>query len=79
MQVMEGNIVQNITDNIDIISHFHAAGTPGRNELQLGELDYPKIMKKIEDLGYDGYFGLEYLPSYDSLKSIKDVLKYLGK
>ena len=79
MQVMEGNIVQNITDNIDIISHFHAAGTPGRNELQLGELDYPKIMKKIEDLGYDGYFGLEYLPSYDSLKSLKDVLKYLGK
>jgi hydroxypyruvate isomerase len=78
MQVMEGNIIQNITENMDLISHFHSAATPGRNEHHLGELNYPKIIKKIEELGYDGYFGLEYLPSYDSMQSIKDVLKYLG-
>ena len=75
---MEGNIINNIKDHIDLISHFHSAGLPGRGEHHLGELDYPRIIKVIEDLGYDGYFGLEYLPTYDSEQSIKDVLEYLG-
>lgn len=78
MQVMEGNIIQTIRDNISIIEHVHSAGTPGRHEHQLGELYYPNVIKSLDDLGYDGYFCLEYLPSYESERSIKDVLKFLG-
>jgi hydroxypyruvate isomerase len=78
MQVMEGNIINNIKDHIDLISHFHSAGLPGRCEHHLGELDYPKIIEVIKELEYEGYFGLEYLPSYDNEQSIKDVLEYLG-
>ena len=78
MQVMEGNIIDTITKNIDLISHFHTAGVPGRNELFLGDNDYRNIMKAIEKTGYHGYFGLEYWPSYeDHLKSLTDVLSYL--
>ena len=78
VQVMEGNIINNIKDNIDLISHFHSAGLPGRGEHHLGELDYPRIIEVIKGLGYEGYFGLEYLPTYEHEQSIKDVLAYLG-
>ncbi|MCC8179834.1 MAG: TIM barrel protein [Planctomycetes bacterium] len=79
MQIMEGNVIQNIQTNIDMIGHFHSAGVPGRHERQLGENDYPNIIKAIDAGGYDGYFCLEYLPSYDSKKSAADVLAYLRK
>ncbi|MBA7497799.1 2-oxo-tetronate isomerase [subsurface metagenome] len=78
MQIMEGNVISTIEQNIDIIGHFHAAGVPGRGELYIGELNYPNIIKRIEGLGYEGCFGLEYFPSMDSeesLKSIKELLE----
>ncbi len=78
MQVMEGNVIDGIVKNIDLISHFHSAGTPGRNELYLGEIDYRVVMRAIEKTGYRGYFGVEYWPSEkDHKKSLQAVLRYL--
>ena len=73
MQIMEGSIISTIEKNIDIIGHFHAAGVPGRGELYLGELNYPCIIKRIDELGYDGYIGLEYFPSIDSEASLRRI------
>ena len=77
MQIMEGNIIENIKNNIDFIGHFHSAGVPGRNEHFNGENDYLNILKKIDCTDYDKYFGLEYWVTYNDEKSIQDVLKYL--
>lgn len=78
MQVMEGNVIEGITRNIDLISHFHSAGVPGRKEPFLGENDYPTIIKAIELTGYRGYFGVEYWPSLeDHRKSLQAVVSYL--
>jgi len=77
MQIMEGNMVNNIKNNIDFIGHFHSAGVPGRHELHHGETNYPFVIKTAEDAGYDKYFGFEYWPTYDDEKSIKDVLAYV--
>lgn len=77
MQIMEGNIIQNMTRNVSNIGHIHMAGVPGRHELQLGETDYRNVIKAVDQAGYDGYFGLEYWPSYEHRKSAEDVLKYL--
>ena len=77
MQIMEGNIVENIKKNIDFIGHFHSAGVPGRNEHFNGESNYNIILKAINKTDYNRYFGLEYWPTYDNKKSISDVLKYL--
>ena len=79
MQVNEGNIIENITKNIGRIGHFHSAGVPGRNEHFNGETAYPTVEKAIEGAGYDRYFGLEYWPTYDSEKSLHDVMEYLRK
>lgn len=73
MQIMEGNILSSIEKNLHLISHFHAAGVPGRHELSGGELSYPFIFKEITRLGYDGYFGLEYWPAKDSESSLQET------
>jgi hydroxypyruvate isomerase len=78
MQIMEGNIIATVTQNINWIGHFHSAAVPGRHEHFLGENDYPNIVKAITTAGYDHYFGLEYWPTYDQRRSVKDVLTYLG-
>ncbi|KKT07624.1 MAG: Hydroxypyruvate isomerase [Parcubacteria group bacterium GW2011_GWA2_43_17] len=77
MQIMQGNIIDFISKNIDIIGHFHSAGVPGRAELFDTEVNYPAIIKKIDELGYKGCFGLEYFPKLDHTISLKKTLKYL--
>jgi hydroxypyruvate isomerase len=77
MQIMEGNLIANITKNIDLIGHFHSAGVPGRHELFNGEVAYPNILKTIDKTGYARFFGLEYWPTYNHRQSLVDTLKYL--
>lgn len=61
-QISEGNLLSNILPNIDKIAHFHAAGNPGRNELQRGEINYREIFRAIQKTNFNGYVGLEYWP-----------------
>ena len=70
-QVMEGNIIPNITNNLDLIAHLHGAGHPGRNEMQYGESDYKNIIKAVDAAGYTGALGLEYKPLMDPVVSLK--------
>lgn len=64
-QISEGHLIHNIVNNIERIGHFHAAGNPGRHELQRGEINYPQVFAAIRDTSYDGYVGLEYWPKDD--------------
>lgn len=77
MQIMEGNHIASIKENIGLIGHFHSAGVPGRNEIYLGEIGYLPILKAINDTGYDGYFGLEYWPTEPDDQSLKHTLEFL--
>lgn len=70
-QVMEGNIIPNITNNLDCIAHLHSAGHPGRIELQFGENDYKVIFRAVDNAGYKGACGLEYRPTLGSIESLK--------
>lgn len=74
-QIMEGNIIPSITGNLDCIAHLHAAGHPGRHELQLGENDYRVIFDAVDRAGYTGACGLEYnptLPPEESLRRFRE-------
>lgn len=75
-QIMEGNIIPTVTQNLDCIAHLHAAGHPGRHELQYGESDYRVIFSAIDKAGYGGACGLEYhplLPNEESLLRFRDI------
>ncbi len=71
-QVMEGNIIPSITQNLDCIAHLHSAGHPGRHELQFGENDYHVIFAAVDKAGYTGACGLEYGPTMDSVESLEE-------
>jgi hydroxypyruvate isomerase len=77
-QVMEGNIIPNVVNNLDCIAHLHGAGHPGRNELQFGENDYRVIMSAINNAGYTGALGLEYKPLLDPIESLIEAKKIYG-
>ncbi|GAB5404774.1 MAG: TIM barrel protein [Aureliella sp.] len=77
-QISEGHLIRNITDHADKIAHFHAAGNPGRNELNSGEIHYPEIIRAIEKTAFDGYFGLEYWPKRDPIDGLRETKKLIG-
>jgi hydroxypyruvate isomerase len=63
MQRMEGNLEVNLRRHIVQIAHVQVADSPGRGEPGTGEIRYPYILGVLEELGYDGYVGLEYNPT----------------
>jgi hydroxypyruvate isomerase len=80
MQIMEGDIMRTIEQNIQHICHFHTAGNPGRHEMDLEtqEMNYKPIMKKIADLGFTGWVCHEYSPrpgNQDPVKTLDAMLK----
>jgi hydroxypyruvate isomerase len=77
-QIMTGDHVAFLQDNIAWIGHFHSAGVPGRHELFSGETDYPYVIRRIREAGYTGYFGLEYMPALGDEESLKKTWAYLA-
>lgn len=75
-QITEGNLIQNITENIRQIGHFHAAGNPGRNEITKGEINYRYVFQSIKELGYTGYIGLEYMVPGDPDDGLQEARKH---
>lgn len=75
-QVTEGNLIANVTQNVDLIGHLHSAGCPGRNELDNGELDYRKIFAAIDRTSYQGVCALEYKPLLPPEESLKQAITY---
>ena len=75
MQIMEGDIIRTIRDNLQYIGHFHTAGNPGRHEIDdRQELNYRAIAQAIVDAGYTGYFAHEYSPTREPLKSLDEAI-----
>ena len=77
-QVMEGNIIPSIVNNLDCIAHLHSAGHPGRHELQYGENDYEVIFAAVNKAGYRGACGLEYGPLMDAEESLREAKRIYG-
>jgi hydroxypyruvate isomerase len=72
MQIMEGNIIRTIRDNIEWIGHFHTAGVPGRNDPDDSqEINYRGVATAIAGTEYGGYVGHEYIPKEDVIESIR--------
>jgi hydroxypyruvate isomerase len=73
-QIMEGDIIRTIRENIQHIAHFHTGGNPGRNELDdTQELNWRTIAKAIADLNFQGYVAHEFVPKRDPLTSLREA------
>lgn len=76
MQIMEGNVIENITRYAPYIGHIHTGGVPGRHELdETQELYYPAIMQALVKTGYKGYVGQEFVPAQkEKLESLRKCI-----
>jgi hydroxypyruvate isomerase len=75
VQIMEGDIIRMLRENIQYIAHFHTAGNPGRHEMDdTQEMNYRGIAKAIADLNFTGYIAHEYTPLRDPVKSLEETL-----
>ncbi|MFL6601850.1 MAG: hydroxypyruvate isomerase family protein [Steroidobacteraceae bacterium] len=77
MQIMEGDVIRTIRDNIQWIGHFHTGGVPGRHEIDASqELNYRAIALAIAELGYTGYVAHEFIPTRpDPYASLADAFR----
>ena len=72
MQIMEGDIIRTIRDHHAAFGHYHTAGNPGRHDLdESQELQYRPIMQAIQQTGYTGYVGQEFIPQGDPIAALK--------
>ena len=72
MQIMEGDLITTIRDNIAWIGHFHTGGVPGRHELDdTQEVQWDGVMRAIVGTGFKGYVAHEFIPVRDPFESLR--------
>lgn len=76
-QITEGNLINNIKNNIDLIGHFHIGDNPGRNEPGTGEINYINVFKAIKETGYKKYLAFECGRTVDVETLMKNLKPYL--
>ncbi len=76
MQIMEGDVIQTITDHHASIAHYHTGGNPGRHEIdETQELNYPAIARAIKATGFRGFIGQEFIPVREPFASLGAAVK----
>ena len=72
MQIMEGDVIRTIRQNINYIGHFHTAGNPDRRDMDDDqELNYRGICRAIAGTGYEYYVGHEFKPKGDPIEAMR--------
>jgi len=76
MQIMQGDHVETLARDLDIIGHIQFSSVPGRHEPQYGELNFPFLFAWLDEAGYDGWVGCEYAPRGDSWEGLSWAVPY---
>jgi hydroxypyruvate isomerase len=63
MQRMEGNLAATLRTHRDRVAHVQIADSPGRGEPGTGEINFTYLFGVLDEIGYPGYVGLEYVPT----------------
>src|ERR1700676_110649 len=75
MQIMEGDLIDTIRQNIQWLGHFHTGGVPGRHELDgTQEVQWDGVMRGIAATNFHGYVAHEFVPTRDPLTSLRQAV-----
>jgi len=75
MQIMEGDLIRTIQQNIQWLGHFHTGGVPGRHELDnTQEVQWDGVMRGIAATNFKGYVAHEFVPARDPLTSLREAV-----
>jgi len=62
-QRSSGNLIQGLEDYRGLYRTVHIGDCPTRQEPGTGEINFINIKHKLDELGFDGFIGLEFYPS----------------
>lgn len=69
-QIIHGDVLTGLKSLLPMIGHVQIAAVPLRNEPGSGELDDFRILRALDEWGYDGFVGLEYRPAAGTLPGL---------
>ena len=78
MQIAEGNLIGNLTANVNLLGHLHIADVPGRHEPGTGEINFPNVLAAVSRAGYEGCVGMEMAPTGDPVAAIKAAARMIS-
>ncbi|PLZ02527.1 hydroxypyruvate isomerase [Burkholderia sp. WAC0059] len=61
-QIVEGDLAAKLRQTMPNVGHIQIAGVPDRHEPDEGEVNYRYLLGLIDELGYAGWVGCEYIP-----------------
>jgi len=66
--------IETLVPNIDLVAHLHVAGSPGRDFPGADQdIDYGTIVREVQAAGYQGYWGMEFMPQRDGLEELAET------
>ena len=76
VQRMEGDPATRLRPLLDRVGHVQVADNPGRHQPGTGEIDFDALFGLLDDTGYTGAIGLEYVPAPDTSASLSWLERY---
>jgi hydroxypyruvate isomerase len=70
-QTTEGDITKRMEQFMPLIAHIQIADVPARNEPGTGEIGWRFVLRRMDELGYQGWVGCEYRPAGDTVAGLK--------
>ncbi len=68
-----GNLIWGLEQYAGLYEAVHMADVPTRQEPGTGEINYANIQRKLVELGFNGFVGLEFYPSTNEVEALKRV------
>jgi hydroxypyruvate isomerase len=76
VQRMEGDPAGRLRPLLDRVGHVQVADDPGRHQPGTGEIDFDALFRLLDESGYPGAVGLEYVPEPDTATSLSWLAQY---
>jgi 2-dehydrotetronate isomerase len=76
VQIMEGDLAHRVRALAGRYAHVQIAGNPGRNEPDVGEINYPYLFDLFDEIGYQGWIGCEYRPKGETTAGLGWARRY---
>lgn len=77
-QIMEGDLTRRLERHLAGVGHIQIAGVPDRHEPDTGEVHFPHLFERLDQLGYQGFVGCEYRPRAGTRAGLGWVRPYLA-
>ena len=78
-QIAEGNLLEKLEKNIDVVGLIHVADVPGRHEPGTGEINYANIYRKLAQLNYKHVVAMEFKPKGEPVAALRAAKEMVAK